>query len=225
MTDTPQRYSLDQYTMHQCEPLVKMPFFLLHVPAELRLLIYDFLFPHDDGYPNLDWLKSLRLSCRLVKAEINPKIVAAAHKHFQRALEGGPGHLSFRPPSTFKQALVLQLPVSLDDLDSSLGTIPEYYMWQFLNPTRQWGWLFEILNRLDKHVRVVQLHVQPLPAKRWRRLYEFCHKVCYRLSPREEHSSPTRVEEWTNDYEMGWSLCLDESHLRGLQEKCLIESV
>jgi hypothetical protein len=86
---------------------------------------------------------------------------------------------------------VLQLPVTLGDLNSLLGIVPMYYMWILV---RQSGWLFEILNRLDKHVRVVQLHVQPLSAKRWRRLYQFCHKVCYRLSPHEEHSRSTRIE-------------------------------
>jgi hypothetical protein len=95
---------------------------LLRLPAELRLLVYKALIRRQ-GYRNVDMLTSLRHSCRLLKAELDPRIIAAARKHFNDALTAPP-RINVRLPMTFGQALVLQITLYLCDLGSSLGTLP-----------------------------------------------------------------------------------------------------
>jgi hypothetical protein len=135
-------------------------------------------------------LTSLRRSCRLIKADLDPKIITAARKHFDHALTAAP-RLSVRLPTTSSQALVLQIHVHLSDLDSSLGTLPMHPY----GPTRQWGWLFDIMRRLDSGVRVLQLHIDHLPNNRWNRIFIFCDKVVQQLSPGDKSSKQIRVEK------------------------------
>ena len=105
------------------------------LPAALRLVVYDHLFPNKitlyttparlsvpDRFPNIDAISSLRLVCRTIKSEVDHHYAVIARQHYVALARSQGRDMSyFLVPMMFTQADAMNFKVSFAALEGLPG--------------------------------------------------------------------------------------------------------